>query len=200
MKKNRCSWCGEDPLYREYHDREWGVPLHDEKKLFEFLCLEGAQAGLSWLTILRKRANYLEAFDHFDAEKMAGYDENKIKSLLQNKGIVRNRLKIKAFINNARCYLDMAEKGETLDSFFWKFVDGKPIQNSWKSQKDVPATTPLAGMICRELKQRGFQFVGATICYAHMQATGMVNDHQTDCFRYREIAQLARTSQQSRFP
>ncbi len=191
MLKNRCQWCGDDPLYREYHDTEWGVPLHNERKLFEFLCLEGAQAGLSWLTILRKRVNYQQVFDHFDPEKIAGYDENKIEVLLQNKGIVRNRLKINAFINNARCYLAMVEKGETLDSFFWKFVDGKPVQNSWKSQKDIPTSTPLAKSICRELKQRGFKFVGATICYAHMQATGMVNDHTTNCFRYREIAQLA---------
>ncbi|WP_457575413.1 DNA-3-methyladenine glycosylase I [Desulfomarina sp.] len=191
MLKNRCEWCGEDPLYRDYHDKEWGVPLHDERKLFEFLCLEGAQAGLSWLTILRKRSSYQKAFDYFNAEKMAGYDENKIKDLLLDKGIVRNKLKISAFINNARCYLAMIEKGETLDAFFWKFVDGSPVQNSWKSIREVPVTTPLAESICRELKQRGFKFVGATICYAHIQAMGMVNDHLVDCFRYREVAQLA---------
>jgi len=186
--KTRCSWCGDDPLYQNYHDHEWGVPLHDERALFEFLCLEGAQAGLSWLTILKKRANYRKAFDNFDAEKMAQYGASKIAALLHDAGIVRNKLKVKAFVNNARCYLEMRAKGETLDGFFWNFVDGNPIQNSWKTLVDVPATTPLAGLVSKELKLRGFKFVGGTICYAHMQAIGVVNDHTTDCFRHQELS------------
>jgi len=186
--KTRCSWCGDDPLYCRYHDTEWGVPLHDERALFEFLCLEGAQAGLSWLTILKKRAHYKKVFDNFQAEKMAEYDEKKVASLLQDPGIIRNKRKVNAFINNARCYLDMLAKGETLDSFFWGFVDGTPIQNSWKTLVDVPATTPLAAIVCKELKARGFTFVGGTICYAHMQAIGMVNDHTTDCYRHQELS------------
>jgi len=185
--KTRCSWCGDDPLYQEYHDKEWGVPCHNERELFEFLCLEGAQAGLSWITILKKRENYRKAFDYFDAEKMAGYNGGKIAELLQNEGIVRNKLKVNAFISNARCYLEMREKGETLDGFFWGFVAEKPIQNSWQSMSEVPATTPLSMTIGKELKQRGFKFVGDTICYAYMQAIGMVNDHTTDCFRHLEL-------------
>lgn len=188
MPDNRCSWCGDDPLYQDYHDNEWGVPLHDERELFEFLCLEGAQAGLSWITILKKRENYQRSFDHFDAEKIAGYDDKKIAALLQDKGIVRNKLKVNAFINNARCYLAMREKGETLDGFFWDFVDGRPIQNRWKTPAEIPATTPLSDLVCKELKQRGFKFVGSTICYAHMQAIGMVNDHTLDCFRHQELS------------
>ena len=183
----RCVWCGDDPLYKDYHDKEWGVPLHNECDLFEFLCLEGAQAGLSWITILKKRDNYRKAFDNFDAEKIARYDEKKIVGLMQDRGIVRNRLKINAFINNARCYLTMLENGEKLDTFFWNFVDGRPIQNSWGSLLEIPAKTPLSESIYRELKQRGFKFVGGTICYAYMQAIGMVNDHTTDCFRYQEL-------------
>jgi len=183
----RCSWCGDESLYQKYHDTEWGVPLHNERELLEFLCLEGAQAGLSWITILKKRENYRQAFDNFDAEKMARYDGVKIAELLQDRGIVRNRLKVNAFISNARCYLDMREKGETFDEFFWSFVDYKPIQNSWKSMSEVPATTQLSMTISRELKRRGFTFVGDTICYAHMQATGMVNDHTVDCFRHLEL-------------
>ena len=188
MPDNRCSWCGDDLLYQNYHDKEWGVPLHGERELFEFLCLEGAQAGLSWITILKKRANYRHAFDHFDAEKIAVYDDQKIAELLQDKGIVRNKLKVNAFINNARCYLDMREKGETLAGFFWNFVDGCPIQNNWKMLSEVPVSTALSELIYQELKQRGFKFVGATICYAHMQAIGMVNDHTTDCFRHLELS------------
>jgi len=185
--KKRCSWCGEDPLYQAYHDNEWGVPVHDERELFEFLCLEGAQAGLSWITILKKRENYRKAFDHFDAEKIAGYDEEKIAVLLQDKGIVRNKLKVTAFITNASSYLAMLEKGETLDAFFWGFIDGKSIQNNWETLADIPTSTPLSETICKELKQRGFKFVGGTICYAFMQAIGMVNDHTTDCYRYQEL-------------
>ncbi len=185
--KKRCSWCSDDPLYQKYHDKEWGVPLHDERELFEFLCLEGAQAGLSWITILKKRENYRLAFEDFDAEKIALYDERKIAALLQDKGIVRNKLKVNTFVNNARSYLTMLEKGETLDNFLWDFVDGNTIQNSWKTPSEVPPSTPLSDMLCKELKRRGFKFVGGTICYAFMQAIGMVNDHTTDCFRYQEL-------------
>ena len=185
--KKRCSWCSNDPMYKKYHDKEWGVPLHDERELFEFLCLEGAQAGSSWITILKKRENYRLAFDDFDAEKLAIYDDQKIAALLQDKGIVRNKLKVNAFVNNAKSYLAMLEKGETLDSFLWAFVDGNTIQNSWKTLSEVPPSTPLSDMLCRELKRRGFKFVGGTICYAFMQVIGMVNDHTTDCFRYQEL-------------
>lgn len=185
--KKRCGWCSDDPLYQEYHDTEWGVPLHKEQELFELLCLEGAQAGLSWITILKKRENYRLAFDNFDANKIARYDDRKIVELLQNKGIVRNKLKVNAFVNNAKCYLAMKEKGESLDAFFWSFVDGKTIQNNWATLAEMPASTPLSEQICNELKQRGFKFVGGTICYAFMQAIGMVNDHTTDCFRYQEL-------------
>lgn len=185
--KKRCGWCSDDPLYQKYHDTEWGVPLHNERALFEFLCLEGAQAGLSWITILKKRENYRLAFDNFDAEKIAQYDDKKIEELLQNKGIVRNKLKVNAFVNNAKCYLEMKEKGESLDTFFWNFVDGQTIQNSWATLAEMPAYTALSDQICKELKQRGFKFVGGTICYAFMQAIGMVNDHTTDCFRYQEL-------------
>lgn len=187
MTKIRCSWCGDDPLYHDYHDKEWGVPLHDERTLFELLCLEGAQAGLSWITILKKRDNYRQAFDGFDPEIMAGYDKNKQAVLLQDPGIVRNKLKVKAFITNAQAYLTMLEQGMTLDHFFWNFVDGIPIQNSWKSLQEVPASTALSVTISKELKRSGFTFVGPTICYAHMQAMGMVNDHTTDCFRYADL-------------
>jgi len=185
--KKRCSWCSGDPLYQRYHDNEWGVPLHDDQKLFELLCLEGAQAGLSWITILKKRENYRKAFDNFDPEKIALYDDKKIATLLQDKGIVRNKLKVNAFISNSRSYLVMLEKGETLNDFLWSFIDGRTIQNSWKALTDVPVSTPLSDTICKELKRRGFKFVGGTICYAYMQAIGMVNDHTTDCYRYLEL-------------
>jgi len=185
--KTRCSWCSDDPLYQDYHDNEWGVPLHDERALFELLCLEGAQAGLSWVTILRKKENYRKVFDNFDPEKMALYDDKKIATLLQDKGIVRNKLKVNAFITNARSYLTMLGKGETLDDFLWNFVGGLSIQNCWKELADVPVSTPLSDTICKELKRRGFKFVGGTICYAYMQAIGMVNDHTTDCYRYLEL-------------
>ncbi len=185
--QKRCNWCSDDPLYQEYHDKEWGVPLHNETELFELLCLEGAQAGLSWITILKKRENYRRVFDGFDPEKIVRYNDIQIAELLQDKGIVRNRLKVNAFINNASCYLAMFEQGETLDSFFWKFVDGNTIQNSWKTLEEVPPSTPLSDLVCKELKARGFKFVGGTICYAFMQAIGMVNDHTTDCFRWAEL-------------
>lgn len=183
--KKRCQWCGSDPLYQAYHDREWGAPLHDEGRLFELLCLEGAQAGLSWLTILKKRDNYRAAFDNFDADKMARYGKTKTASLLRDRGIVRNRLKVHAFIKNARAYLDLRAGGDTLDRVLWDYVDGTPLQH--KRRTDPPASTPLSAQLSKDLKRRGFTFVGATICYAFMQSAGLVNDHATDCHRYRPL-------------
>ncbi len=187
MSKIRCAWAGKDPLYCAYHDEEWGVPLHDDRVLFEFLILEGAQAGLSWITILRKRENYRAAFDNFDAGRIARYDANKIESLLQDSGIVRNRLKVEAAVNNAQKFLDVQEKYGSFDAFVWQFVGGKPKQNRWRGPAEIPASTPESDAMSKELKRRGFKFVGSTICYAHMQATGMVNDHTVDCFRYLEV-------------
>jgi len=184
----RCTWAGTDPLYVAYHDTEWGVPVHDDQRLFEFLILEGAQAGLSWITILRKRENYRRAFDNFNAEKVARYTPKKIQQLLQDPGIVRNRLKVQAAITNARAFLDVQEAFGSFDAYSWRFVDGKPIRNRWKSHKEVPAQTPESDAFSKDLKKRGFKFVGSTIVYAHMQACGMVNDHTEDCFRYREIS------------
>ena len=187
MSKQRCAWAGNDPLYCAYHDKEWGVPLHDDRGLFEFILLEGAQAGLSWITILRKRENYRAAFDNFDAGRIARYDRNKIESLLQDAGIVRNRLKVEAAVNNAQKFLDVQEKFGSFDAFIWQFVGGKPKQNGWRNLAEIPASTPESDAMSKELKRRGFKFVGSTICYAHMQATGMVNDHTVDCFRYAEV-------------
>jgi len=187
MKKTRCGWCGDDPLYRSYHDSEWGVPLHDDQALFEFLILEGAQAGLSWITILRKRENYRAAFDNFDAVRIARYNASKIESLLQDPGIVRNRLKVGAAVTNAQKFLDVQNEFGSFDAFIWRFVDGKPRQNAWRSLAEIPASTPESDAMSRELKRRGFRFAGSTICYALMQATGMVNDHTTDCFRHKEL-------------
>ncbi len=187
MNKSRCAWVNHDVLYRQYHDTEWGVPLHDDQRLFEFLILEGAQAGLSWLTILRKRDNYRAAFDDFDAARIARYGAGKIESLLQNSGIVRNRLKVEAVINNAQKFLDVQETAGSFDAFLWQFVDGKPRQNAWRSLSEVPASTAESDAMSKELKRRGFKFAGSTICYALMQATGMVNDHTTDCFRHAEL-------------
>jgi DNA-3-methyladenine glycosylase I len=186
--KPRCAWCGTDPLYRAYHDEEWGVPLHNERALFELLILEGAQAGLSWLTILKKREAYRRAFDGFDAERIARYGEADVARLMADSGIVRNRLKIEAAIANARATLKVREALGGLDAYFWGFVDGRPIDNAWKERSQVPARTPLSDAISKDLKKRGFKFVGSTIVYAHMQAIGMVNDHTVDCFRYRELA------------
>ena len=183
----RCHWCGDDELYRQYHDEEWGAPLHDDRDLFEFLCLEGAQAGLSWITILRKRDHYRRAFDNFDAGKIARYSNSKIQTLLQDPGIVRNRLKVNGFVKNARAYLDLREQGSTLDEFLWRFVDGKPLQNNWGGMGQVPATTDISDAMSKDLKKRGFTFVGSTICYAFMQAAGLVNDHTVDCFRHSEL-------------
>ena len=189
MNQNRCAWASNDALYQSYHDTEWGVPLHDDRRLFEFLVLEGAQAGLSWITILRKRENYRDAFDDFDAARIAAYDANKIESLLQNPGIVRNRLKVEATVTNARRFLEVQEKYGSFDTFVWQFVGGKPRQNHWRGLAEVPSSTPESDAMSKELKRLGFKFVGTTICYAHMQATGMVNDHTTDCFRHGELAE-----------
>ena len=186
-ERQRCWWCGEDPLYVAYHDDEWGVPVHDERDLFEFLCLEGAQAGLSWITILRKRDNYRRAFDNFDAERIARYDDRKIHALLQDSGIVRNRLKVNGFVRNARACLELRDAGTTLDEYLWGFVDGETVHNRRKTMKDVPATTPQSDAMAKALKKRGFTFVGSTICYAFMQAAGLVNDHLVDCYRHREL-------------
>lgn len=183
----RCAWCSADPLYRAYHDTEWGLPLHDERALFELLTLEGAQAGLSWFTILKKREGYRRAFDNFDAEHIARYTEADVARLMADAGIVRNRLKIESTITNARAALWMRESGGGLDGYFWNFVDGRPIVNAPVDLSQVPASTSLSDTISKDLKKRGFRFVGSTIIYAHMQAMGMVNDHTTDCFRFAEL-------------
>jgi DNA-3-methyladenine glycosylase I len=181
----RCAWAGSDSLYQAYHDDEWGIPVHDDRHFFEMLILEGAQAGLSWITILRKRDAYRRAFDRFDPRKVARYDAARRRLLLQNAGIVRNRLKIEAAIVNARAFLDVQSEFGSFDTYIWRFVDGRPIQNKWRSLKEVPPRTDESDAMSRDLKARGFKFVGSTICYAFMQATGIVNDHVVDCFRYR---------------
>lgn len=186
----RCWWCGDDELYQSYHDEEWGVPVHDDRLLFEFLCLEGAQAGLSWITILRKRDNYRRAFDNFDAHRIARYEDDKIAALLQDPGIVRNRLKVNGFVKNARAYLALLEQGTTLDHYLWDFVDGEPLQNGWQQMSQVPANTEISDAMSKDLKQRGFTFVGSTICYAFMQAAGLVNDHTVDCFRHQQLKRV----------
>lgn len=181
----RCEWCGDDSLYIQYHDEEWGVPLHDDQRLFEMLTLEGAQAGLSWITVLRKRENYRTAFDGFDPSRVARYTDSKVQQLLANDGIIRNRLKIASTIRNAQCVLAVQEEFGSLDGFLWRYVDGKPIRNAWPDRNALPASTPLSDRLSKDLKKRGFGFVGSTICYAFMQATGMVNDHVTHCPQYR---------------
>ena len=188
MMKSRCEWCGSDPLYVAYHDDEWGVPVHDDRRLFEFLVLEGAQAGLSWLTILKKRANYRSAFDFFDVERIAAYGPRDVRRLLDDPGIVRNRLKIEATVRNARGVLALRDEYATLDEFLWRYVDGTPVQNAWKHTAEIPATTKQSDQMSKDLRRKGFNFVGSTICYAFMQAVGMVNDHVTSCFRHQEIA------------
>jgi DNA-3-methyladenine glycosylase I len=188
--KERCTWCGDDPLYTAYHDKEWGVPVRDEHTLFEFLILEGAQAGLSWITILRKREGYRTAFDNFDAEKIARYSDKKLEKLLLNPEIVRNRLKVYGTRQNARAFLDLQQDRGSFSDYMWDFVDNKPVQNRRKSLREVPATTAISDSISKDLKKRGFTFVGSTIIYAHMQATGMVNDHTINCFRHEECSQL----------
>lgn len=186
-KLTRCSWCGDDPLYVSYHDNEWGVPVRDDRKHFEFLTLEGAQAGLSWVTILRRREGYRKAFDRFDPQKVARYPKRKVESLLKDEGIIRNRLKVESTVNNAKQFLKVQEEFGTFDRYIWDFVDGKPVVNKWRALSDIPASTDLSDRVTKDLKQRGFKFVGTTVIYAHLQASGLVNDHITGCFRYREI-------------
>lgn len=181
---NRCPWCGKDELYIKYHDEEWGVPVHEDRKHFEFLVLESAQAGLNWLTILRKRENYREAYDGFDPVKVAEYDEEKILELLNNPGIIRNRRKIEASINNAKKFLKIQKEFGSFDNYIWGFVDNKPVENHWKNISEVPATSELSDEVSKDFKARGFKFLGSTIVYAHLQATGLINDHLTTCFRY----------------
>ena len=192
MAKKRCGWQGDDALMVEYHDKEWGVPLHDDVRLFEFLILEGAQAGLSWATILKRREGYRKAFANFDVEKVARFTKRDINRLLKDTGIIRNRLKVESTVRNAREFIAVQEEFGSFDAYVWRFVDGRPIRNRWKKLSDLPAITPEAEVMSKDLKKRGFRFVGPTICYAHMQATGMVNDHVVDCFRHREVADLAK--------
>ena len=187
MDINRCPWCGTDPLYQGYHDREWGVPCHDDRKLFEFLVLESAQAGLAWITVLRKRENYRRAFAGFDAEKVARFNRRSVERLIRDAGIVRNRQKIEAAIGNARVFLAIQEEFGSFANYFWRFCDGKPIVNRFASLREVPASTALSDTISKDMKQRGLRFFGTTICYAHMQAMGMVNDHLVGCFRHGEV-------------
>jgi DNA-3-methyladenine glycosylase I len=186
--KNRCGWSGSDPLYVAYHDEEWGVPVHDDRLLFEFLILEGAQAGLSWITILRKRDAYRRAFDQFDPRKVARYDGRKVAALLADAGIVRNRAKIESAIENAKAFLEVQAEFGSFDAYMWRFVDGRPAQNRRRSMKEIPARSAQSDALSKDLKRRGFSFVGSTIVYAHMQAVGMVNDHVVSCFRHREVA------------
>lgn len=183
----RCPWCFDKELYVKYHDEEWGVPTFDDQKQFEFLVLESAQAGLSWFTILKKRENFRKAYNNFNAEKVANYNKKKIEELIQNQGIIRNRQKIEASVNNAKKFLDLQEEFGSFCNYIWDFVDGKPIVNNWKNLSDIPAKTELSDLITKELKGRGFKFLGSTIIYAHMQAVGIVNDHLVDCFRYKEV-------------
>jgi len=183
----RCSWAGDDPLYVEYHDREWGVPVYDDRRLFEMIILEGAQAGLSWMTVLKKRENYRRAFDQFDAGKIARYGARKKRALLNDAGIIRNRLKIDSTIGNARAFLDVVDEHGSFSDYLWGFVDGRPTVNRWRKVSQVPVSTEISDALSKALKRRGFKFVGTTICYAFMQAVGMVNDHVTTCFRHAEI-------------
>lgn len=188
----RCAWCGEDELYMQYHDQEWGVPCYDDDTLFEFLLLEGAQAGLAWITVLRKREGYRALFDNLDARKIARYSDKKLDRLLQDPRIIRNRLKVYSARQNARAFLEVQQQWGSFSDYIWHFVDGRPIQNSYRELKGIPATTKLSDTISKDLKKRGFNFVGSTIVYAFMQATGMVNDHTRDCFRYQPCKKLAR--------
>jgi DNA-3-methyladenine glycosylase I len=187
MKKHRCDWCEGNTLYEAYHDEEWGVPVYDDATIFEFLILETFQAGLSWITVLRKRKNFREAFDNFDYKKIVHYNQDKIDCLLQNTGIIRNKLKIHATITNALAFMKIQEEFGSFSKYIWAFVDGKPIKNNCKIMQDIPATTVISEKLSKDLKKRGFKFVGPTVVYAHMQATGMVNDHKTSCFRHDEV-------------
>ncbi|TBN03346.1 DNA-3-methyladenine glycosylase I [Hyunsoonleella flava] len=186
-QKHRCGWCIGDPLYEAYHDEEWGLPVYDDDTLFEFLILETFQAGLSWITVLRKRENFRKAFDNFNYKKIAKYNQNKIDDLLQDAGIIRNKLKINATVTNAQAFMKTQEEFGNFSNYIWGFVDGKPIKNAFEDYKKAPANTPLSDTISKDLKKRGFKFVGTTVIYAHMQATGMVNDHEVNCFRYHEV-------------
>lgn len=186
-EKVRCGWCGTDPLYVKYHDEEWGLPVKDDKTLFEFLLLETFQAGLSWITILRKRENFRKAFDNFDYKKIAKYNQSKIDSLLQNEGIIRNKLKVHSAVTNAKAFMEIQKEFGSFSNYIWGFVDNEPVKNRIKSHKDAPANTPLSDAVSKDLKKRGFKFVGSTVIYAHMQATGMINDHIESCFRYHEV-------------
>ena len=188
--KKRCGWVSDDPLYLDYHDREWGVPLHDDRQLFEMIILEGAQAGLSWITVLKKRENYRLAFNQFDVQKIARYDARKKRSLMNNAGIIRNRLKIDATIGNARAFLEIVEEHGSFSDYIWSFVDGRPLVNRWRTLADVPVSTQQSDALSKALKSRGFKFVGTTICYSFMQAVGMINDHVTTCFRHAEVDKL----------
>jgi DNA-3-methyladenine glycosylase I len=190
--RKRCGWVGKDPLYLEYHDREWGVPLRDDARLFEMIILEGAQAGLSWITVLKKRENYRRAFDQFDVGKIARYDGRKKRALLNDAGIIRNRLKIDATIGNARAFLDIVDEFGSFSDYLWDFVDGRPIVNGWRTLSQVPVSTEKSDALSKALKKRGFKFVGTTICYSFMQAVGMVNDHTRDCFRYSQVTRRPR--------
>ena len=187
MAKHRCGWCLGDPIYEAYHDTEWGVPVKDDDTLFEFLILETFQAGLSWITVLRKRENFRKAFDNFDYKKIINYDQKKIDSLLEDAGIIRNKLKIKATISNAQAFMEVQKEYGSFSKYIWAFTDGRPIKNNLKNHKEAPATTALSDALSKDLKKRGFKFVGSTVIYAHMQATGMVNDHEVNCFRYDEV-------------
>jgi DNA-3-methyladenine glycosylase I len=193
MNKVRCAWCGDDPLYVRYHDSEWGVPLHEDGRLFEFLVLEGAQAGLSWITILRKRESYRRAFDDFDPQRVAGYGQKKIEGLLSNPGIIRNRLKIASAVRNARAFIQIQQEFGSFDAYLWRFVEGRPMQNRWKTLKEIPAETRESRALSNDLIRRGCSFVGPTICYAFMQAVGMVNDHVMECFRHAPIAAISQS-------
>lgn len=190
--KKRCAWVNDDPIYIDYHDKEWGVPIYDDRLLFEFLILEGMQAGLSWITILKKRENYRIAFDNFDAKKIVTYSQKKQDTLLLNPGIIRNKLKIQSIITNAKAFLALQQSHGSLKNYLWDFVDGKPIQNVWQTHQQIPAATPLSDKMSKDLKKQGFKFVGSTICYAFLQAVGMVNDHLVDCFRCKEVKKLAK--------
>jgi len=189
--KVRCAWSTKEKIYIDYHDREWGVPVHNDRKLYEFLVLEGMQAGLSWLTILKKRDNFRKAFDKFDFNKVAGYDKRKINSLLKDPGIIRNRLKIEAAVANAKAFLNIRKEFGTFNKYIWEFTGGRPVVNKFRSIREIPARTELSDKISEDLRKKGFRFVGSTIIYAHMQATGMVNDHTVDCFRYSQLNHLS---------
>ncbi|MEC8885196.1 MAG: DNA-3-methyladenine glycosylase I [Bacteroidota bacterium] len=190
MTKHKCGWCVGDPLYEAYHDQEWGVPVYDDQTIFEFLILETFQAGLSWITILRKRENFREALDDFDYKKIARYSEAKLEALLQNPGIIRNKLKVKATVSNAQAFIKIQEEFGSFSKYLWGFVNHKPVQNSVKNYKEAPATTAISDALSKDLKKHGFKFTGSTVVYAHMQATGMVNDHEVNCFRYAEVSKL----------